>query len=96
LKINLCAAIAALSLLGGCVAPTQFSVAGDDFTISKMSGACAVGNPASVLEDLRQEAVRFCAGRKEVPKETDTKEVLGIPAVRCASAALTFQCKAKP
>ena len=90
------ATIAALALLAGCATSSQFSTVGEDFKLSKMSGGCAAGSPSAVLEDLRQEALKFCAGRKETPTEVTSTTEIGIPAIRCASASLTFRCKAAP
>lgn len=80
-------------LLTGC-ASTQFSQVGkDEYRLTKMSDACAVGSPESVLRFLRDEALRFCAGRKEVPVETEASSEMGIPVIRCTSATLTFRCQ---
>jgi hypothetical protein len=81
-----------LVLLGGC-AGTQFTtLPNDEYKISRMSDACAAGSPSSALEALRQEAVKFCAGRKESVVETSSSSEFGIPVVRCASATMTFRC----
>lgn len=95
MKIKIAVAIAAL-LLAGC-ASSQFTVVGDnEYKVSKMSDACAAGSPSSALEALRQEALKFCAGRKETPVETSSSSEFGIPVIRCASATLTFRCKGAP
>jgi hypothetical protein len=60
--------------------------------LTKMSDACAIGVPSSVLNHLREEAARFCAGRKEVPIEIESSTEMGIPAIRCTSAILKFRC----
>lgn len=89
-------AIVVALLLTGC-ASTQFAVVGDnEYKVSKMSDACAAGSPSSALDALRQEALKFCAGRKETPVETSSSSEFGIPAIRCASATLTFRCKGAP
>ena len=80
-------------VLAGC-ASAQFSVVGkDEYRLAKMSDACAVGNPSSLLTHLREESVKFCAGRKEVPVEITSSSEMGIPAFRCTSALLTFRCE---
>lgn len=76
----------------GC-ASTQFSLVGEnEYRLSKASDACAIGSPDSVLAHIRQEAVRFCAGRKEAPVELSAETTMGIPAIRCTSATITFRC----
>lgn len=80
-------------LLSGC-ASTQFLVVGkDEYRLTKMSDACAIGNPSSLLNYLRDEALKFCAGRKEMPVEITSDSEMGIPAIRCTSATLTFRCE---
>lgn len=85
-------ATALIFILGGC-ASSNFSLVGEnEYKLAKNSDACAVGAPGSVLEDLRQEAIRFCAGRKETPVEVKATTEYGIPVFRCASAELVFRC----
>lgn len=80
-------------LLSGCMG-TQFSVVGkDEYRLFKMSDACAIGSPSAVLNQLRDESVRFCAGRKEAPVEVKSSTEMGIPAIRCTSAELIFRCE---
>ena len=79
-------------LLSGC-ASAQFAVVGkDEYRLSKMSDACAIGNPTSLLSFLREEALKFCSGRRESPVEITSDTQMGIPAIRCTSATLTFRC----
>lgn len=81
------------SILAGC-ATSQFSVVGkDEYKLTKNSDACAAGIPSSVLNHLRDEATRFCAGRKEVPIEIASDTEMGIPVIRCTSATLRFRCE---
>src|SRR5438128_708084 len=83
----------ALALVTSGCASTKFTVVGkDEYQLSKNSDACAVGSPDSVLRHLRDEAVRFCAGRREVPVETSATTEMGIPAIRCTSAKIIFRC----
>jgi len=83
-------------LLSGC-ATAQFSVVEKDvYQFYKMSDACAVGVPTSVLNHLKQEAVKFCAGRKEYPFEIESSTEMGIPAIRCTSAKIKFRCSSEP
>ena len=85
-------ALTASLLMAGC-ASTQFEVVGkDEYRITRNSDACAAGSPESVLNHLRQEAIKFCAGRKEAPSEIRSSTELGIPVIRCASAELVFRC----
>lgn len=85
--------LAAAVLLSGC-ASAEFSTVGkDEYRLTKMSDACAMGTPDSVLEHLRAESVKFCAGRKEVPMEVKSSTEMGIPAWRCTSAELVFRCE---
>lgn len=80
-------------LLSGC-ASAQFSLVGkDEYRLTKMSDACAIGNPSALLNHLREESVKFCAGRKEMPVELTASTEMGIPVVRCTSATLTFRCE---
>ena len=67
----------------------------DEYTIQKTSDACAVGIPSQTLDFLRQEAIRFCAGRKELVKEISSETVMGIPILRCTEAKLQFSCQPK-
>lgn len=79
--------------LSGC-ASAQFSIVGkDEYMLTKMSDACAIGVPNSVLNHLREEATKFCAGRKELPVEITYSTEMGIPAIRCTSATLRFRCE---
>lgn len=72
---------------------TRFDVVGkDEYQLSKMSDACAAGTPSLTLDYIRQEAIRFCAARKQVPLELEATTEYGIPVIRCASATLRFQC----
>lgn len=85
--------IVSVLLISGC-ASTQFSTIGkEEYRLSKMSDACAIGAPSSVLSHLREESVKFCAGRKEVPIEIASSSEMGIPYIRCTSATLTFRCE---
>lgn len=85
--------VATALLLSGC-ASAQFSLVGkDEYRLTKMSDACAIGSPSSVLNFLREEALKFCSGRKELPVEITSDSETGIPAVRCTSATLTFRCE---
>jgi len=94
MKTTSLAAIAAALSLASCMG-VQFKDAGDDtFSLRKISGACAAGNPEAVLEELRQEAAKFCAGRREKVREISADGKGGIPFVRCAEATLTFACEA--
>jgi hypothetical protein len=81
-----------LVLLAGCMSTKFAALPNDEYKISRMSDACAAGSPSSALDALRQEAVKFCAGRKETVVETSSSSEFGIPAVRCASATMTFKC----
>ena len=88
-----------IAFLLACTAcgSTEFSLVGkDEYRLFKMSDACAIGSPASVLAHIRQEAVKFCAGRKEAPVEISATTEMGIPAIRCTSATLTFRCELPP
>lgn len=79
--------------MAGC-ASTKFSIVGENqYQLARISNGCAAGNPTAVLDQLRDESVKFCAGRKEVPVEIASSTEYGIPVVRCASATLTFSCK---
>lgn len=82
--------------LSGC-AGSQFRMSGpNEYTLSKMSDACAIGVPGLVLAQLRDEAARFCGGRKEVAAEISSDSEMGIPILRCTSATLTFRCDPYP
>ena len=84
------------SLLTGC-ASTHFAVvAENEYNLYKLSDACAVGSPSSLLDHLRQESVKFCAARKELPIEISSLTEMGIPAIRCTSASLRFKCAIAP
>lgn len=86
------AAATVLTLLAGC-ASVQFGVTDDhEYTMHKISDACAAGIPNQTLHFLRQEATKFCATRKEWVVETASETQFGIPLVRCASATLRFRC----
>ena len=88
--------LALLAVLAGCVS-ARFSVVGEnEYQLTKMSDACAIGMPSLALANLREEAMKFCAGRKEAPIEIETKTHVGIPAIRCASATLRFRCATPP
>lgn len=90
---KLLASLIAVSILAGC-ASAQFQVVGnDEYTFSKMSDACAIGSPTSLLNHLREEALKFCAGRKETPVEISSSTEMGIPAIRCTSGILRFKCE---
>lgn len=93
MKLKLLLLVFSLVFFGGC-ASTQFSVVGkDEYRLFKMSDACAVGSPSVLLDYLRGESVKFCAGRKESPVEISSNTEMGIPIVRCTSAELTFRCE---
>jgi len=84
------------TLVSGC-AGAKFAVIGEnEYHLSKLSDACAIGSPSSLLTHLRGEAEKFCAGRNEIPVETESDTTMGIPAIRCTSAELTFSCKPYP
>lgn len=92
MRIRLAIIALAAVALSGCVS-TQFSLVGkDEYRLTKNSDACAVGNPTSLLNFLREEALKFCSGRKEFPVEIASGTEMGIPAIRCTSATLTFRC----
>jgi hypothetical protein len=89
-------AVAASIILSGCAA-AQFSVVGqDEYRIFKNSDLCAGGLPSTVLNEVRQEALKFCAGRKEMPVEISFSSEVGIPYFRCASAEVVFKCAPPP
>lgn len=88
-------ALAFVMLLTGCVS-TKFAVVGEDeYMLSKSSDACAAGIPSSLLDYLKEESVKFCAVRKEVPVEIESKTEMGIPIIRCTTASFKFTCKKK-
>lgn len=90
-KWGIAASIALAFTLTGCA--SKFAVIGDnEYSLAKMSSACAAGSGDAVLEDLRQEALKFCAARNERPVELRSSSEYGIPVVRCASAELVFGC----
>lgn len=82
-------------LLHGCASIKFSANENNEYTMQKSSDACAAGMPSKTLDFLRQEAVKFCAGRKEITEEISTDEVIGIPIIRCAEATLRFRCKLK-
>lgn len=93
-SVRLLATALLVPIVAGC-ANTQFEIIGkDEYRLTRNSDACAAGSPESVLNYLRQEAVRFCAARKESPIEARSTTEYGIPALRCASAELVFRCVA--
>ncbi len=81
-------------LLSGCVSTQFTSISENEYAFSKMSDACAAGSPTSLLNHLRGEAIKFCAGRKEIPIEISSSTEMGIPYVRCTSGILRFKCEA--
>jgi hypothetical protein len=90
MKFRICKVLILVFSLTGCVS-SQFSVIEENL-YSKNSDACALGVPVRLVEHLRSEAVKFCASRNETVIEEDVESKMGIPAVRCTSATLTFRC----
>lgn len=88
-------AITTILTLSGCASAQFSSVGKDEYMLYKMSDACAIGVPSSVLNHLREEATKFCAGRKELPVEITSSTEMGIPVVRCTSATLRFRCESQ-
>lgn len=84
-------ALAIAVLLAGC-AQIKFAPEGDDkFRLTKNSDACAVGSPDAVKHELRNEAAKLCAMRREKPVEVESDGEYGIPWLRCASATAVFR-----
>jgi len=79
-------------LLSGCASASFKAIGENEYQLSKLSDACAIGSPSSVLNHLNEEAAKFCASRKEKPVEISSDSTMGIPAIRCTSATLTFKC----
>lgn len=79
-------------ILCGCASSNFKAISENEYELSKMSDACSVGSANSVLNHLREESSKFCAGRKEKPVEIRSESVMAIPALRCASATLVFKC----
>ncbi|MEH6519320.1 MAG: hypothetical protein V7742_21800 [Halioglobus sp.] len=81
----------------GCTPSRNFSASENDvYSISQSAPLCAAASPSAILEDIRNQATEFCAGRKEVPVEVSHEMTGGITAVRCASATLRFKCDPAP
>ena len=86
-------ALAIAALLTGC-AQIKFAPEGDDkFRLTKNSDACAVGSPDTVKQELRNEAAKLCAMRREKPIEIESDGEYGVPWLRCASATAVFRCE---
>lgn len=83
------------ALLAGCSSIVFKEMENDEYAMFKTSDACAAGMPSQTLDYLREEAVKFCAARKEKPKEISSRTTVGIPIVRCADAFLRFRCEPK-
>jgi hypothetical protein len=79
-------------LLNACVSASFKAVGENEYQLTKMSDACAIGSPSSVLNHLNDESIKFCAGRKEKPEILSSDTTMGIPAIRCTSATITFKC----
>jgi len=84
--------VIAFSFLGGCASVSFYANDKNEYAMHKVSDACAVGMPSITLDFLRQEAIKFCASRKERVEELDSKTTVGIPAIRCTDATLKFKC----
>lgn len=87
--------ITTVTSLVGCSSVVFHETGNDEYAMYKVSDACAVGMPSSILDYLRQEANKFCATRKEKVKEISNQTTVGIPIVRCADAMLKFKCESK-
>ncbi len=92
---NILFSLLTIPALTGCASAQFRTLDKDTYQLTKMSDACAIGSPSSVLNHLRMEAEKFCAGRKEIPEEIESSTEMGIPAIRCTSAQLKFKCVSK-
>lgn len=95
MKKSLIIGVALTMLLAGCSSIAFKEIENDEYTMFKTSDACAAGMPSQTLDYLREEAVKFCAARKEKLKEITSRTTVGIPMVRCADAFLRFRCEPK-
>lgn len=81
-------------VISGCASSGVVPAGRNTFILSKVSAACGFGSPDALKSDLYREAAASCTPQTDFePSEfTGTN---GIPAVRCASAQLTFKCSPK-
>ncbi len=84
-----------ITALSACASAEFKTVDKDTYQLSKMSDACAIGSPTSLLNHLKMEAEKFCAGRKESVEVIESSTKMGIPAIRCTSGILKFKCVAQ-
>lgn len=87
------ATLVAGSFMAGCTTSKFTLLDENEYQLEKMSQACSIGSTDAVLDELREEAVRFCAGRRERPVEIRASKLEPIPAIQCAVATLVFGCK---
>ncbi|MFT6288853.1 MAG: hypothetical protein ACJA09_003618 [Alcanivorax sp.] len=96
-RLALAVLVPAVLVSIGCTPSRNFSASEDDiYSISQSAPLCASVTSSKILEDIRNQAAEFCAGRKEVPVEVSNEMIGGITAVRCASATLRFKCDPAP
>jgi len=85
----------ALAAILGCGCSTGVvRMDGDTYLLTKKSAACGFASAEGTKSDLYVEANNFCRAQQ---KEVRTIKVVardGVPAVRCASAELQFECVA--
>lgn len=89
---NLIFVAAITFFLSSCATTTFKTLQENEYQLSKMSDACAIGSPSSVIAHLNQESEKFCASRKEKAFIITSDSTMGIPAIRCTSATITFKC----
>ena len=81
--------------LSGCHTIQFSSNDQDEYQVSKVSNACAAGRMDSLVTELRAEASKLCAMRKEKVVDLEVTGQDGIPFVRCGQASLKFKCESR-